>query len=217
MAMRHSTLQSSSTLADYGHLFGPSPEAESPPPKIAMLSAPPSPSEAEQDHSSSAISFRVGIVVHENPTGQGGRANNLSTLLELNRKVTLTILVCQRCLKFHKLPQFLAQATYTLPTDPENRALVDPKSQVSQDSIIGDSTRVGERTNVKRTVIGKHCVVGKMAKIVGCILLDHCVVEDGWGCIRSHYQVVLCSTMLTGQNLTGAYLAEAPRSARKRN
>ncbi|EIM83137.1 UDP-3-O-glucosamine N-acyltransferase [Stereum hirsutum FP-91666 SS1] len=167
MAMRHSTLQSSSTRANYGHLLGLSLEADSPSQKIATLSAPPSPSETDQDDSSSPTSFRMGVVIHENPTGQCGRANNLPTLLELNRK-------------------FLAKATYTLPTDPENRALVDPKSQISQDSIIGDSTRVGERTSVKRTVVGKHCVIGKMVKIVGCILLDHCVVEDGAkldGCI----------------------------------
>lgn len=46
--------------------------------------------------------------------------------------------------------------------------------------MIGDSTRVGERTSIKRSVVGNHCVIGKMAKIVGCVLLDHCVVEDGY-------------------------------------
>lgn len=88
MAMRHSTLQSSSTRANYGHLLGLSLEADSPSQKIATLSAPPSPSETDQDDSSSPTSFRMGVVIHENPTGQCGRANNLPTLLELNRKVS---------------------------------------------------------------------------------------------------------------------------------
>ncbi|KAJ7262277.1 UDP-3-O-glucosamine N-acyltransferase [Mycena haematopus] len=50
---------------------------------------------------------------------------------------------------------------------------------ISSDTIIGDSTKVDERTSIKKSVIGRHCTIGKMAKIVGCVLLDHCVVEDG--------------------------------------
>jgi translation initiation factor eIF-2B subunit gamma len=45
--------------------------------------------------------------------------------------------------------------------------------------MIGQSTRVEERASIKRSIIGPHCVIGKMAKIVGCVLLDHCVVADG--------------------------------------
>ncbi|GAW10584.1 UDP-3-O-glucosamine N-acyltransferase [Lentinula edodes] len=61
------------------------------------------------------------------------------------------------------------ETTYALPTDPQNRSLIDPKAQISSD-----------------TIIGKHCVLGKMARITGCVLLDHCVIEDGAkidGCI----------------------------------
>jgi translation initiation factor eIF-2B subunit gamma len=56
--------------------------------------------------------------------------------------------------------------------------LIDQKAQISSDTIIGDSTQVSERTTVKRSVIGRHCIIGKMVKITGCILLDHCVIED---------------------------------------
>lgn len=45
--------------------------------------------------------------------------------------------------------------------------------------MIGDSTQVAGRSTIKKSVIGRHCVIGKMAKIVGCVLLDHCVIEDG--------------------------------------
>lgn len=47
--------------------------------------------------------------------------------------------------------------------------------------MIGRSTKVEERATIKRSVIGKHCVIGKMTKIVGCVLLDHCVIADGYG------------------------------------
>ncbi len=77
------------------------------------------------------------------------------------------------------LLQFLGQTSYSLPSDPENRSLIDQKAQISADSMIGRSTRVEERASIKRSVIGKHCVIGKMAKIVGCVILDHCVIADG--------------------------------------
>jgi translation initiation factor eIF-2B subunit gamma len=79
----------------------------------------------------------------------------------------------------------LSQASYSLPTDPKNRSLIDQKAQISSDTIIGDSTQVSERVTIKKSVIGRHCVIGKMAKIVGCILFDHCVVEDGYGFFRA--------------------------------
>ncbi|KAI0305785.1 UDP-3-O-glucosamine N-acyltransferase [Multifurca ochricompacta] len=111
------------------------------------------------------VLLRIGIVVHD--TGFAGRVNNIATLLEVNR-------------------QFLTRANYTLPTDPENRALIDAKSQISSDSMIGSSTKIGERATIKRSVIGRHCVIGKMARVVGSVLLDHCVILDGAkleGCI----------------------------------
>jgi translation initiation factor eIF-2B subunit gamma len=69
---------------------------------------------------------------------------------------------------------------YSLPTDPTSRALIDQKAQISTDSMIGDSTRVEERTSIKKSVIGRHCIVGKATKITGCVILDHCVIGDGY-------------------------------------
>jgi translation initiation factor eIF-2B subunit gamma len=76
--------------------------------------------------------------------------------------------------------QFLSDASFSLPTDPKSRALIDQKAQISSDSILGDFTQVDERTTIKKSVIGNHCIIGKMAKIVGCVLFDHCVIEDGY-------------------------------------
>ncbi|THH15478.1 hypothetical protein EW146_g5006 [Bondarzewia mesenterica] len=166
MALRHSTLQTRAMRAKYPHMPGLVDQIDSPSQKPLSLSMPPSPTDSDDDEAM-PTSLRVGLVIHSSSAGYCARANNLPALLELNR-------------------HFLGQTTYALPTDPENRSLIDAKSPISSDSMIGDSTRVGERTNIKRSVIGNHCVIGKMVKISGCVLLDHCVVEDGAkldGCI----------------------------------
>ncbi|TFK54400.1 UDP-3-O-glucosamine N-acyltransferase [Heliocybe sulcata] len=127
--------------------------------KNVGYSAPPSPT-SDEDKDGADASLRVGLVMHRDPSELAARANTLRSLLELNRAT-------------------LSKAQWTLPTDPADRALIDPKAQISSDSIIGESTRIEERTSIKRSVIGKHCMVGKMAKVVGCVLLDHCVIEEG--------------------------------------
>ncbi|KAJ8507914.1 hypothetical protein ONZ45_g9758 [Pleurotus djamor] len=112
-------------------------------------------------------SLRVGVVIHPFSAGFAARANNLPTYMAVNR-------------------HFLSQTTYALPTDPANRSLIDQKAQISPDSMIAASTKVEERTSIKKSIIGKHCVISRMAKIVGCVILDHCVVAEGAkldGCI----------------------------------
>jgi len=149
--------------------------------KEALLQSPPSdgqnednarsmiPSLADDDEEGILLaSLRVGLIVQRGAEGgYAARANNLHSYLDLNR-------------------HFLSQTVYSLPTDPESRSLIDHKAQISSDSMIGHSTRVEERTNIKKSVIGKHCVIGKMARIVGCVIQDHCVISDGAkldGCI----------------------------------
>ncbi|KAJ3562794.1 hypothetical protein NP233_g9353 [Leucocoprinus birnbaumii] len=105
-------------------------------------------------------SLKVGIVLHRADAGFAIRVHDLHSYVEVNRRS-------------------LAAANYALPTDPKNRALIDQKAQISADTIIGDSTKVSERTTIKKSIIGRHCIIGKTVKIVGCILLDHCVIEDG--------------------------------------
>ncbi|KAJ6586808.1 UDP-3-O-glucosamine N-acyltransferase [Mycena vulgaris] len=157
LALKHSTLLSKSKQQQANHL---------PKSKSSATSAPQSPlaSDANLDISPS---LRVGLLIHRPENGIAARVNNIHTFMEMNR-------------------HFLATATYSLPTDPQERALIDQKAQISSDTIIGDSTKIDERTTIKKSVIGRHCTIGKMAKIVGCVLLDHCIVEDGAkldGCI----------------------------------
>jgi len=62
-----------------------------------------------------------------------------------------------------------------LPTDSENCSLIDQKAQISVDTIIRDSTKVSEKTTIKRSVVGRHCIIGKMVRIADCVS----VIEDG--------------------------------------
>ncbi|KAF9231560.1 UDP-3-O-glucosamine N-acyltransferase [Melanogaster broomeanus] len=117
------------------------------------------PTGSDDDHAE-ASGLRVGVVIHRAKDGYCLRANNLLAYLEANR-------------------HFIADTCYTLPSDPQKRALIDTKASISPDSTIGDFTKVDEKTTIKKSVIGKHCVIGKAVKIVGCVVLDHCVISDG--------------------------------------
>ncbi|KAG6372349.1 UDP-3-O-glucosamine N-acyltransferase [Boletus reticuloceps] len=75
------------------------------------------------------------------------------------------------CVRTNSLPTYLEANRHV--------ALIDAKASISSDSTIGDFTKVDEKTTIKKSVIGKHCIIGKMVKVVGCVLLDHCVVSDG--------------------------------------
>jgi len=99
-------------------------------------------------------SFRCGVVVHHLQDGYAARANTLGTYTELNR-------------------QALVDGSYT------PSSTIDPKAQISTDSIIGQSTRIAERTSVKKSVVGAHCIIGKNVRISGCIIMDYVTIEDG--------------------------------------
>ncbi|KAH8116631.1 UDP-3-O-glucosamine N-acyltransferase [Phellopilus nigrolimitatus] len=122
-----------------------------------------SPSTNDEEGDAEPPSLRVGLVVHSLANGYAARANNVHAYLELNRA-----------------------ALKDLPPPAHDTALVDMKSNISPDSLVGASTRVGERSTIKRSVVGRHCVIGKNAKLVGCVLMEYCIVEDGAkldGCI----------------------------------
>ncbi|KAF5385870.1 hypothetical protein D9615_002456 [Tricholomella constricta] len=158
LALKHSTMskETSASNDSFGTLLSKDPS----------ISVPPSPTDGDDDHGTSN-SFRVGVIIHRASAGFAVRVNTIPNFLEINRRL-------------------LSQVTYSLPTEPKDRSLIDQKAQISSDTIIGGSTQVSERTMIKKSIIGRHCVIGKMAKIVGCVLLDHCVIEDGAkleGCI----------------------------------
>ncbi|KAF8161016.1 UDP-3-O-glucosamine N-acyltransferase [Crassisporium funariophilum] len=127
--------------------------------KELSSSVPASPTTSDGEHKQHP-SLKVGVIIHRSDAGPAMRVNTVHKFYEINKRL-------------------LSGVTYSLPTDPKDRSLIDQKAQISSDTMIGESTQISERTTIKRSVIGRHCIIGKMVKITGCVLLDHCVVEDG--------------------------------------
>ena len=157
-------IQSHTLALEHSTLYLPPPQKLKSP--SSGGSADTSPSANDEDTDAIQPSFRVGLVIHPSSKGFAARANNLHGYLELNRA---------------------ALGTMAPPThDPALRALIDPKANITPDSLVGASTRVGERSTIKRCAIGSHCTIGKNVKLTGCVLMEYCVVEDGAkldGCI----------------------------------
>lgn len=176
LALKHSTLHSKAPV----HLarkeeFLNSPPSDDQNPEHSRALLP----DEDEDEVRIPASLRIGLVIHRADGGYASRANNLHSYLDLNRHVRVIIpsSVFPLTNGFHA--QFLSQHSYSLPIDQESRAMIDQKAQISSDSIVGHSTRVEERTSIKKSVVGKHCVIGKMVKIAGCVIQDHCVIADG--------------------------------------
>ncbi|CBQ70979.1 conserved hypothetical protein [Sporisorium reilianum SRZ2] len=55
---------------------------------------------------------------------------------------------------------------------------IDPKAQISSDSLVESFTRVGERTTIKRSVVGRGCNIGKNVKLTGAIVMDGVRIGD---------------------------------------
>lgn len=88
MSLRHSTLQPRATRVRVSHMSGLANQSDSPSQKPLSLSMPPSPTDTDDDEALPA-SMRVGLVVHRSSAGLVGRANDLLTLLDLNRHVRI--------------------------------------------------------------------------------------------------------------------------------
>ncbi|SPO25162.1 related to GCD1 - gamma subunit of the translation initiation factor eIF2B [Ustilago trichophora] len=56
--------------------------------------------------------------------------------------------------------------------------VIDPKAQISSDSLVENFTRVGERTTIKRSVVGRGCLIGKNVKLTGAIVMDGVRIGD---------------------------------------
>ncbi|CED85578.1 Translation initiation factor 2B, gamma subunit (eIF-2Bgamma/GCD1) [Phaffia rhodozyma] len=106
-----------------------------------------------------------GVVVWKLEDGFVARANTLPTYFELNRQFVKNLAIQSTMLPPGALPS--------------NSSLIDARAQISTDSLVGASTRVGERTNVKKSVVGRHCVIGRNVKILGCVIMDFVTIGDG--------------------------------------
>jgi translation initiation factor eIF-2B subunit gamma len=57
---------------------------------------------------------------------------------------------------------------------------IDPKAQVSADSLVAATSRIGERTSIKKSLIGRHCVIGKNVRLSNAIVWDFVNIADGY-------------------------------------
>ena len=98
------------------------------------------------------------------------RANSLAGYWELNRRFIKSLAIATQGQVNPNNSRMSA----------EEGAPISNLAQISPDSLIGDSTRVAEKTSIKKCVIGRHCVIGKGAKLTGCVLWDFVVIEEGY-------------------------------------
>jgi len=57
---------------------------------------------------------------------------------------------------------------------------IESSTQIGGDVLIGDSSRVGERTTIKGSVVGVHCIIGKNVRVINSVLMDHVQLADGY-------------------------------------
>ncbi|KAJ2161355.1 Translation initiation factor eIF-2B subunit gamma [Coemansia sp. RSA 552] len=61
----------------------------------------------------------------------------------------------------------------------DSSAVLAQQTQVGADSMVGASSRLGERCSVKRSVVGAHCNIGRDVKVVNSVIMDHVTIGDG--------------------------------------
>ncbi|KAL1931833.1 hypothetical protein VTP01DRAFT_8889 [Rhizomucor pusillus] len=90
-------------------------------------------------------------------------------------------------------------------------AEVAPKTQVGNDSVIGEYTKIDERSSVKKSCVGSHCVIGKNVKIANSVIMDHVVIGDNAkvdGCVICNNAKVLEKAVLKDCDVAGEYVVE---------
>ena len=96
-------------------------------------------------------------------------------------------------------------------------AEINALAQLGPDCIVGEGTKVSERTSVKKSVIGAHCNVGKFVKISNSIIMDYVTLEDGVKletCIISSGAIVRAKSSLTGCEVGSRYTVEPSTNAK---
>ncbi|KAG2226768.1 hypothetical protein INT45_005733 [Circinella minor] len=119
-----------------------------------------------------------------------GRANTIAGYSELNR---------------HETKQ--GASITRVPSSTE----VAPKTQVGNDSIIGEHTKIDERSSVKKSCVGAHCVIGKNVKIANSVIMDYVVIADNAkvdGCVICNNAKVLEKAVLKDCDVAGEYVVE---------
>ncbi|KAI7867027.1 nucleotide-diphospho-sugar transferase [Spinellus fusiger] len=119
-----------------------------------------------------------------------GRGNTIASYSELNR---------------HAIKQG-EQIVRIAPTTE-----VAAKTQVGNDSIIGEYTKIDERSSIKKSCVGAHCVIGKNVKIANSVIMDHVVIADNAkvdGCVICNNAKVLEKASLKDCDVAAQYVVE---------
>lgn len=96
------------------------------------------------------------------------------------------------CVRANNVPAYVDMNRHFMRTADNrvsNTAEINPKTQVGPDSMVGEGTKIDERSSVKKSVIGSHCSIGRNVKVVNSIVMDYVILADGVkldGCIVCH-------------------------------
>lgn len=87
-------------------------------------------------------------------------------------------------------------------------AEISQRSQVGNDSLFGEGSRLGERSSIKKSVVGNYCSIGSAVKVVNCIVMDGAIIEDGCkleGCIIGPNALIREKCQLKDCDVAGAF------------
>jgi len=98
--------------------------------------------------------------------GQGVclRANNLHAYIELNRKIDRI------------LPSVAPNVDLNFVHENSD---VHLKSQIGDECIIGEDSKISEKTTIKNCIIGSQCVVEPKVRLTNCIVMNKVTVKSG--------------------------------------
>ncbi|GJJ78209.1 translation initiation factor eIF-2B subunit gamma [Entomortierella parvispora] len=124
------------------------------------------------------------------------------------------------CGRANTIPNYFeVNRYYTKTTDKVRNpgASSQVQTQVGADSLIGDDTKLGERSSVKKSTLGSHITIGKNVKIVNSIIMDHAILEDNVkveGCIICAGSKICEKSTLKDCEVGGGFRVEKETTAR---
>ncbi|KAL9537454.1 hypothetical protein MBANPS3_011762 [Mucor bainieri] len=138
----------------------------------------------------SSFKSPIKTYVHVYRGGFCGRGNTTASYNELNRYAT------KQGASITRVP---------------SSAEVAPRTQVGNDSIIGEYTKIDERSSVKKSCVGAHCVIGKNVKIANSVIMDHVVIGDNVkieGCIICNNAKIHEKASMKDCDVAGGYIVD---------
>lgn len=87
-------------------------------------------------------------------------------------------------LRAHTLPEYVEANRHYLKLQARENAGKPPAPKekmaatVGVDALVGSTSVLGERTNVKRSVVGANCTIGRRVRLTGAVVMDNVTIED---------------------------------------